>query len=75
MDALTLIAKAHAAPATHVVTTTYADGRTIDHAARNAGAAENWALGERRKIGRALLSRDGSTVRVVSVAISELLPR
>lgn len=52
-----------ARPLTHRVTTTFADGRTICHDVRSLGAAENYATGERRKIGRCLLSRDtGGTV-------------
>lgn len=72
MNALDLIAKASAAPATHVVVSTYADGRTVRHETRNAAAAETWATGERRKIGRDLISREAGTVRVVSVEIQEL---
>lgn len=73
MDALEMIAAAHAAPKTHVVVTTYADGRAERHETRSSAAAENWAIGERRKIGRDLISRDTmQKVRVVSVEVSPL---
>jgi hypothetical protein len=57
-------------PITHNVVTTYADGATYTHGARSIGAAENWATGERRKIGKPLISRStGETRIVVSVNI------
>lgn len=65
-----LISAQLAKPITHNVVTTFADGSTRIHGARSEGAAENYATGERRKIGRALLSREtGETVQVVSVDI------
>lgn len=65
-----LINAALNAPKTHVVISTYADGKEYRHEARCAKTAENWAVGERRKIGRDLISREtGKTVRVVSVEI------
>lgn len=73
MDAMDLISAALAAPKTHVVVTTYADGATKRHETRSEATAENWAHLERQKIGRDLISRDtGSTVRVVSVEVSAL---
>lgn len=77
MTALDLIAKARAAPMTHIVITTYADGRAAWRETRSAATAENWAAGERRKIERDLISRnadltDGPVVRVVSVEIVAL---
>lgn len=64
------IAAALAAPMTHTVLTAYADGTVRKHDARNLAAAQNWAVGERRKIGRDLVSREtGKPVRVVSVEI------
>lgn len=73
MNALDLISRAQAMPMTHRVTTTYADGATKIHDARSEGAAENFATGERRKVGRCLVSRDtGKTVQVVSVVITAL---
>ena len=59
-----------AKPVTHVVVTTYAGGRTSKRETRSAGAAENYATGERRKIGRDLIDRtSGKTVQVISVDI------
>lgn len=72
MNALDLITAAAAAPKTHAVVTTYADGATSRHETRSAATAENFAVGERRKVGRDLISRDGGTVRVVSVAVVAL---
>lgn len=70
MNALSLIAANLAQPITLNVVTAYADGTTKVHGVRNMGAAENYAIGERRKIGRELVDREtGATVRVVSVAI------
>jgi len=70
MTAEQLIAAALAAPKTHAVVTTYADGRERRFDTRNAGSAENHAVGERRKIGRDLIDRNtGATVRVVSVEV------
>ena len=55
------------------VTTTYADGSTRAHDTHGKKQAENWAIGERRKIGRDLINRTtGKTVRVVSVEITKL---
>jgi hypothetical protein len=70
MDIQALIASNLAMPATYRVLTTYADGRIRQHDVRSLAAAKNWATGERRKIGRDLISREtGETVRVVSVDI------
>ena len=68
-----LIAAALAAPKTHVVVVTYADGRVRRFETRNEASAENHALMERRKVGRDLIDRmTGKTVRVVSVVIEEI---
>lgn len=69
-----LIAAALAAPKTHKVVTTYADGRVISFETRSLPTAENYAIGERRKIGRDLISREFpyKNVRVVSVDVVEL---
>lgn len=65
-----LISAAMSAPMTHVVVTRYADGRELRHEARSAGAAENWAIGERRKLGRSLVNREtGETVMAVAVTV------
>ena len=73
MNALDLIAAKLAQPMTHIVVTAYADGTVKRHGARSVGAANNWAIGERRKIGRDLISREtGKPVRVVSVDVTEI---
>lgn len=60
-------------PMTHKVITLYADGAIKTHETRSAAAAENWATGECRKIGRNLIDRaTGKTVRVVSVEVVAL---
>ena len=73
MNIEAFLAEQLARPLTHRVVTTYADGNTKSHDARGADQAENWAVGERRKIGRDLTDRaTGSTVRVVSVEVAAL---
>lgn len=68
-----LIAAALAAPKTHAVVTTYADGTVQRHETRSLATAENWAIGERRKIGRTLIDRaTGRNVQVVSVEVVAL---
>jgi hypothetical protein len=65
-----LIAAALAAPKTHAVVTTYADGRERRFETRSAKSAENHAVTERRRIGRVLTNREtGEMVRVVSVEV------
>lgn len=65
-----LINAALAMPKTHGVLTTFADGSTRRFDTRNAASAENYAVGERRKIGKDLINRDtDATVRVVSVEV------
>ena len=75
--ALDRIAAARAAPLTHRVTTTFEGWPDRVHDTRSLAAAETWAIGERRKIGRDLIMRnpdliDGPTVRILSVVISEI---
>jgi hypothetical protein len=73
MTALALIDAALAAPKTHCVVTLYADGSVRRHETRSQATAENFATGERRKIGRSLLSRDtGNPVEVVGVTVETL---
>lgn len=72
MNALDLINAALAMPHTHAVVTKYADGTAKRHEVRSVGAANNWAAGERRKIGRELIAIDGRKVRVVSVDVVAL---
>ena len=68
-----LIAAALAAPKTHAVVTTYACGKVRRHETRNAASAENYAVGERRKVGRDLIDRmTGDAVKVVSVTVESI---
>lgn len=72
-----LIAAALARPLTHRVITAYADGATQTHDTRSMQTAELFAIGERRKIGRDLISRNpdmtaGPMVRVVSVSVGTI---
>lgn len=65
-----LIARMQARPKTLRVLTTFADGATRHYDVATMGQAENYATGERRKIGKALINRGtGATVHVVSVDI------
>jgi hypothetical protein len=65
-----LIAAALAAPKTHKVVTTYADGRVREFPTRSLQTAENHAVLDRRNIGRDLISREtGAKVRIVSVEV------
>lgn len=62
-----------ARPLTHRVTTLYADGEVKLHDTRSLGAAENWATGEQRKIGRELIDRaTGKKVCAVAVMVTVL---
>jgi hypothetical protein len=68
-----LIAAALAAPKTHKVITTYADGTVKRFDTRNLASAEMHAIGERRKIDRDLVDRvTGKSVHVVSVTIEPI---
>lgn len=68
-----LIAANLAQPMTHRIITTYDNGRTREHRTRNLSSANNWTIGERRKIGRKLIDRTtGQIVSIVSVAIETL---
>ena len=68
-----LIAAALAAPKTHQVVTTYADGRVRRFPTRSLVTAQNHAVIDRRRIGRDMIERDtGRKVRIVSVAIEEI---
>lgn len=70
---LDIIAAALAAPKTHATLTTYADGRVKRFETRSLASANNHAISERRKIGRALIDRDtGNTVRVLSVTVEAI---
>lgn len=70
MNAMSRINAALAMPLTHTVVTVYADGSERRHGTRSMATAENFAVGERRKIGRDLTNREtGATVRVVAVRV------
>lgn len=58
---------------THRVVTVYADGATKSHESISLAGAENFAVGERRKIGRDLISPvTGKSVRVVDVIVEPI---
>lgn len=52
-----LIVAALAAPKTHKVVTTFDDGSTLEHLTASEAQANNWATGERRKVGMRLIDR------------------
>lgn len=55
------------------VTTHYAGGASKSYAAVNEAGANNYAIGERRKIGRYLISREtGERVLVTGVTIAQI---
>jgi hypothetical protein len=68
-----------ARPMTHEVVTTFADGTERRFKVQSLGAANNHAVGERRKVGKDLISRGddlghkaGDIVRVVDVSVVAL---
>lgn len=66
-----IIATQQAKPKTHKAVTLYDDGRAKEHFAASEAQAENWAIGERRKIGRTLIDRaTGRSVCVVAVYVA-----
>ena len=68
-----ILAAMLARPMTHEVVTVFADGETRAFPVRSLAQAENYAVGERRKIGRDLVNRDtGETVRVIAVEVCAL---
>lgn len=70
MNALDLISSRLAAKKNFRVVATFADGSTRSHETETEFQAKNWAIGERRQIGRNLISREtGKTVHMVSVEI------
>lgn len=73
MNGLDIIAKIKAMPDRYAVVTRFANGDKRSHPVKTIGQAENYATGERRKIGKSLINREtGATVRVVSVEIEEI---
>lgn len=73
MNTPSLVAEMLARPVTHEVVTTFADGSERRFGVRSAAQGENYAVGEHRKIGRDLISREnGAIVRVISVELVTL---
>lgn len=73
IDTEAFLAAQFARPLTHRVTTALEGGKVRTHDVRSAGAAENYATGERRKIGRDLIDRTtGETVRVIAVTVDPI---
>lgn len=73
MDIRTKLEALAAAPRGWRVTTLYADGSVKTHDSHVLAGAKNFAIGERRKIGRELIDRaTGNKVRVVEVTISAI---
>lgn len=68
-----LVAAMLAKPITHEVVTKFVDGTERRFGVRSVAQAENYAIGERRKIGHALKNREtGASVKVVAVEIEAL---
>lgn len=68
-----LIAARLAAPKKFEVVTLFADGTARSYKTETRGQADNYAHGERRKIGRVLINRDtGASVEVVDVYVVAL---
>lgn len=62
-----------AKPFTHKVVSYYETGATREHMARGLSQAENYAIGERRKIDRYLIDREsGGMVCVVAVEVEAI---
>jgi hypothetical protein len=68
-----LIARMQAMPKKFEVVTLFADGTSRSYQTATRGQADNYAVGERRKVGRVLINRDtGAEVRVVDVYVAAL---
>lgn len=66
-----LIATRLTAPKKFEVVTLFADGTSRSYKTETRGQAENYAVGENRKIGRSLINREtGATVVVTDVYVS-----
>lgn len=73
MDILDFIEARLAAPKRFRTTTTYRNGDIRHHDTETLAQAENWADGERRKIGKKVINRDTrETTFVVSVTVRAL---
>lgn len=65
-----LILAALAAPKTHKVITTYADGKVREFETRSLRTAENHSVPDRRNIGRVMLERGTDReIMIVSVEV------
>ena len=71
MDLQQLIQSRLDAPLTHQVVTVYDDGSRKVHKTRSFDTANNFATGERRRIGRAFISREDDKSRVVMAVLVE----
>ncbi|NNH56930.1 hypothetical protein HLI01_08930 [Rhizobium laguerreae] len=68
-----MIARRLAAPKQFEVVTLYADGTSHSHPTETRAQADNYAVGERRNVGRSLIDRaTGVAVEVVDVYIAAL---
>ncbi|MEZ2132489.1 MULTISPECIES: hypothetical protein [unclassified Sinorhizobium] len=73
MNIEALIARRLAAPKKFEAVTLYADGTAKSHKAETRAQADNFAAGERRKIGRSLIDRaTGEKVMVIDVYVAAL---
>lgn len=73
MNAMELIAKMQAMPKAFEVVTLFADGTSRSYQTATRGQADNYAVGEKRKIGRTLLNRDTcATIIVTDVYVAAL---
>ncbi|NTZ60010.1 hypothetical protein G6L24_06760 [Agrobacterium tumefaciens] len=69
-----LIATSLAAPKKFEVVTLFADGTSRSHKTETQDQAENYAVGEKRKVGRSLINREtGTNVRIAAVSVASLL--
>ncbi len=73
MNALDLIQKRLEAPKNFRVVTIYRDGATKAFEVETMGQAENYATGQRRKVGKELIDRfSAKRVMVVNVVIERI---
>lgn len=68
-----LIARMQSMTKAFEVVTLFADGTSRSHQTATRGQADNYAVGERRKVGKNLINRGtGATVQVVDVYVAAL---
>ena len=73
MNSMELIAKMQAMPKAFEVVTLFADGTSRTHETATRGQADNYSVGEKRKIGRSMLNREtGDAVMVTDVYVAAL---